>query len=80
MRLTQEQLDQFDREGYLFFPGLFSARETKLMTDAVPTCTAAARPTTCARKAATPCAPTSPRTWSASPSHGWRATRAWCSR
>jgi ectoine hydroxylase len=36
MRLTPAQLEQFDREGYLFFPGLFSARETKLMTDAVP--------------------------------------------
>ena len=23
MKLTQEQLDRFDRDGYLFFPGLF---------------------------------------------------------
>ncbi|HZN48864.1 MAG TPA: phytanoyl-CoA dioxygenase family protein [Ramlibacter sp.] len=36
MRLTPAQRDQFERDGYLFFPGLFSARETKLMTDAVP--------------------------------------------
>ncbi|MEY3782680.1 MAG: hypothetical protein RIS97_858 [Pseudomonadota bacterium] len=36
MRLTQEQLAQFDRDGYLFFPGHFNAEETKAMTDAVP--------------------------------------------
>ncbi|MGE4051544.1 MAG: phytanoyl-CoA dioxygenase family protein [Piscinibacter sp.] len=36
MRLTPEQIAQFDREGYLFFPGLFSAEETKTLTDAVP--------------------------------------------
>ena len=26
MKLTQEQHEQFDREGYLFFPGLFTPR------------------------------------------------------
>jgi len=36
MKLTKEQLGQFDREGYLFFPGLFSPEETKALTDAVP--------------------------------------------
>jgi ectoine hydroxylase len=36
MRLTKEQLAQFDRDGYLFFPGHFSGAETKAMTDAVP--------------------------------------------
>jgi ectoine hydroxylase len=36
MRLSQEQLEQFDREGYLFFPGLFSLEETRTLTDAVP--------------------------------------------
>jgi ectoine hydroxylase len=36
MRLTPEQLAQFDREGYLFFPGQFSADETRVLTDAVP--------------------------------------------
>jgi ectoine hydroxylase len=36
MRLTKDQLAQFDRDGYLFFPGHFSAEETKAMTDAVP--------------------------------------------
>ncbi len=36
MRLSPEQLVQFDRDGYLFFPGHFSAEETKVMTDAVP--------------------------------------------
>ena len=36
MRLTPEQLEQFDRDGYLFFPGLFTPEETKNLTDAVP--------------------------------------------
>jgi ectoine hydroxylase len=36
MRLTPEQLEQFDREGYLFFPGQFSPEEMRALTDAVP--------------------------------------------
>jgi ectoine hydroxylase len=36
MRLSPEQRAQFERDGYLFFPGHFSAEETKVLTDAVP--------------------------------------------
>ena len=36
MKLTSDQLAQFDREGFLFFPSQFSAEETKVLTDAVP--------------------------------------------
>ncbi len=36
MRLTQEQIEQFDRDGYLFFPSHFSLEEIKHLTDAVP--------------------------------------------
>ena len=36
MKLTDEQKEQFDREGYLFFPGLFTPDETRTLTDAVP--------------------------------------------
>jgi ectoine hydroxylase len=36
MNLSKEQLAQFDREGYLFFPALFSAEETANLTNAVP--------------------------------------------
>ena len=36
MRLTKEQIEQFDRDGYLFFPSHFSKEETKNLTDAVP--------------------------------------------
>lgn len=36
MRLSKQQLAQFDREGYLFFPGLFSPDETRVLTSAVP--------------------------------------------
>ena len=36
MRLSLEQIAQFDRDGYLFFPGLFSPEETRTLTAAVP--------------------------------------------
>jgi ectoine hydroxylase len=36
MKLTRDQLDAFDREGYLFFPGLFKPDEVKTLTDEVP--------------------------------------------
>ena len=36
MRLTPAQLEQFDREGYLFFPGQFTPQETRALTAAVP--------------------------------------------
>jgi ectoine hydroxylase len=29
MQLTKEQLEQFDREGYLFFPSRFAPEEIK---------------------------------------------------
>ena len=36
MQLTAQQRADFDREGYLFFPGLFSAAEVAVLTAAVP--------------------------------------------
>ena len=36
MKLTPDQLSQFDRDGYLFFPGQFTAEEMKVLNDAVP--------------------------------------------
>jgi ectoine hydroxylase len=36
MKLTPEQLAQFDRDGYLFFPNQFSAEEMKVLLDEVP--------------------------------------------
>jgi ectoine hydroxylase len=36
MRLTPDQRDAFDRDGYLFFPGLFDAGEVQTLTDEVP--------------------------------------------
>ncbi len=36
MRLTPAQLEQFDRDGYLFFPGLFTPEETARLNNAVP--------------------------------------------
>jgi len=44
MQLTQDQLDQFDRDGYLFFPAHFSAEETRVLQDEVPRLYAQDRP------------------------------------
>jgi len=44
MKLTSDQLQQFDREGYLFFPSLFTAAEIKALTDEVPALYAQRRP------------------------------------
>jgi ectoine hydroxylase len=44
MKLTPEQLEQFDRDGYLFFPALFSPEEIRTLTDEVPRLYAMQRP------------------------------------
>lgn len=44
MQLTPAQLETFDREGYLFFPGLFTPDEVKTLTDEVPRLYAMERP------------------------------------
>jgi ectoine hydroxylase len=36
MRLSEDQRERFARDGYLFFPALFSPEEVKTLTDAVP--------------------------------------------
>ena len=36
MHLTEEQLNKFDKEGYLFFPSLFSKEEVGYLNSAVP--------------------------------------------
>ena len=36
MKLTQEQHDRFDEDGYLFFPGIFSQKEVQYLAAAVP--------------------------------------------
>jgi len=44
MRLSQEQLEQFENDGYLFFPSLFKPDEIKTLTDEVPALYAQHRP------------------------------------
>src|SRR5438034_9908307 len=44
MQLTQEQLEQFDRDGYLFFPSLFTPEEIQVLLNAVPHLYAQHRP------------------------------------
>ena len=51
MKLSSEQLQQFDREGYLFFPGLFTPQEIKVLTDEVPSLYAQRRPENVREKA-----------------------------
>jgi ectoine hydroxylase len=44
MKLGAEQLEQFDRDGYLFFPSLFTAEEIGRLTAELPAVFAAHRP------------------------------------
>ena len=44
MKLSAEQLQRFDRDGYLFFPSLFTPEEIKTLTDEVPSLYAQRRP------------------------------------
>ena len=44
MKLTDTQLQSFERDGYLFFPGHFSATEIKTLIDEVPALYAQHRP------------------------------------
>ena len=44
MKLTQSQLETFDRDGYLFFPSLFRPEEIKVLLDEVPALYAQRRP------------------------------------
>jgi ectoine hydroxylase len=44
MKLTPAQVAQFEREGYLFFPSLFTREEIKVLTDEVPALYAQRRP------------------------------------
>jgi ectoine hydroxylase len=44
MKLTSAQIAQFEREGFLFFPSLFTPQEIKVLTDEVPALYAQRRP------------------------------------
>ena len=44
MRLNPQQIESFDRDGYLFFPSLFTAEEIRKLTDEVPGLFAQHRP------------------------------------
>jgi ectoine hydroxylase len=44
MKLTPQQVADFERDGYLFFPSLFSVAEIKSLTDEVPRLYAMQRP------------------------------------
>jgi L-proline 4-hydroxylase len=44
MKLSQEQIEHFERDGFLFFPSLFRPEEVKVLTDEVPRLYAQRRP------------------------------------
>ncbi|QJR11504.1 L-proline trans-4-hydroxylase [Usitatibacter rugosus] len=44
MKLTAHQIEQFDRDGYLFFPSIFTPAEMKVLLDEVPKLYALRRP------------------------------------
>jgi ectoine hydroxylase len=44
MKLSAEQIAQFDRDGYLFFPSLFTPEEIQVLNDEVPNLYAQQRP------------------------------------
>src|SRR5438045_6541655 len=44
MKLSAQQIEQFNREGYLFFSSLFTPAEIKTLTDEVPSLYAQRRP------------------------------------
>src|SRR5438034_7937334 len=44
MRLSPEQIERFDRDGYLFFPAHFRPEEIKVLSDEVPALYAQRRP------------------------------------
>ncbi len=44
MKLDQEQIERFEREGYLFFPSLFTPAEVQVLLDEVPSIYAQHRP------------------------------------
>lgn len=44
MKLSQAELEQFERDGYLFFPGRFTPEEMKTLLDAVPALYSERRP------------------------------------
>ena len=44
MKLSSQQLQQFDGDGYLFFPDLFTPQEIKVLNDEVPALYAQRRP------------------------------------
>jgi len=50
VKLSQEQIQQFESDGYLFFPGLFTPGEIKILIDEVPRLYAQHRPEKRARE------------------------------
>ena len=52
MKLTEEQKQQFDWHGYLFFPSLFRPEEIKVLMDEVPALYAQRRPENIGEKTA----------------------------
>ena len=80
MHLSPQEVERFEREGYLFFPACSRPWKCRCCKTKCRDCSRSNDPKTCAKRIATRCAPISPRTCTASRSPAWRGTRAWSSR
>ena len=76
MNLSPEQIAAFDRDGYLFFPGLFTPQETAALNAEVPELYSRREAFNVREKAAMRCAPILQLTCTASRLPSWHATRA----
>jgi hypothetical protein len=75
MRLTKDQLAQFEDEGYLFLPGLFTRKEVDVLMGEVPASSARTARRSSARRTARRRVPPSPPTPTTRPSPGSPAIR-----
>jgi len=79
MHLTQAQITQFDRDGYLFFPCLFTPEEIQVLLDEVPHLYAQHRPEN-VREKGSEAVRTNFAAHTSRHSPGWRAIHAWSSQ
>jgi hypothetical protein len=76
MKLSPEQIAQFDRDGYLFFPSLFTPEETQTLNGAVPELYSRQEDYNIREKAKRRCVPILLRTCTVSPLQNYRDIHA----
>src|SRR5208282_3872071 len=79
MHLSPQEVEHFEREGYLFFPGLFSAAEMQGLQDEVPRLFAQQRPENVREKDREAVRTNFAAQLYSRPLPAWRDSRAWSS-